>query len=413
MATQFELLVRNGFVHSQNDVVDVGVNDGRITEVAETIPASASTEIDADGNLVSAGFVDLHMHMDKAFAAWGDRFPKYNAGHCEPDRFRKLGVDYFTSTPKSEIKQNVIKDAKLAARNGTSRIRTHVLVDADWGTKTTEAVVEAREAVSELVDIEIVPYSERGLITADEIEGYIRESMELGADLVGGMDPLSTDNNIDDVVETWFDIATDHDAGIDCHIHEHGSLGLYTLDRLAEKTLEHDYGGRVTASHAYALATESDQRDAVLEKLERAGVNLVTCHTSILPGMPVKRILDSDIELGHGTDNDQDFVFPHGNADVLEALLVNSIKLPDDPSRKDIGYRNFDTNDELDRLWEMATENGAAVMNLDTYGIVEGAPADLVVFDAPSRQWAIATETDRTCVIKDGTVIAERGTIVA
>lgn len=413
MDQQFDLLVRNGFVHSKNEVVDVGVDDGRITEVAEAIPGGASTEIDAEGNLLSAGFADLHMHMDKAFAAWGDRFPRYNAGHCEPDRFRELGVEYFSSTPKSEIKRNAIKDAELAASNGTSHIRTHVLVDADWGTKTTEAVIEAREEVSDLVDIEIVPYSERGLITADEVEGYVRESMELGADLVGGMDPLSTDNNVDEVIDTWFDIATDHDAGIDCHIHEHGSLGLYTLDRLAEKTLEHGYSGRVTASHAYALATESEQRDTVLGKLERAGVNLVTCHTSVLPGMPVKRILDSDIDLGHGTDNDQDFVFPHGNADVLEALLVDSIKLPDDPSRKDIGYRNFDTNDELDLLWEMATENGAAIMDIDTYGVVEGAPADLVVFDAPSRQWAIATETERTCVIKNGTVIAEHGSIVA
>lgn len=413
MTEKFDLVVRNGYIQTENRTVDIGISKNNITDIAEELPAKGVSEIDAEGNLVSSGFVDLHMHMDKAFAAHGDRFPRYGEGHCEPDRFRELGVEYFNTTSKDEIKQNAIKDAKLAVGNGTTHIRTHALIDEDWGVKTTEALVEARDEVSELVDIEIVPYSERGLITTDDVESYIRRSMELGADLVGGMDPLSTDNNVERVIDTWFDIATDYDAGIDCHIHEHGSLGLYTLERLAEKTAEYDYRNNVTASHAYALASESGRRDEVLNQLEQAGVNLVVCHTSILPGMPIKRILQSEITLGHGTDNDQDFVFPHGNADVLEGLLVDSLKLPDDPSKKHIGYRNFDTNEELNLLWQMATEAGASIMNLNNHTVSEGSPADLVVFDASSRQWAITTETARRYVIKDGTVVAENGNITA
>lgn len=40
MTERFELLVRNGFVDSEDEVMDVGVEQGRITEIAETIPGS-------------------------------------------------------------------------------------------------------------------------------------------------------------------------------------------------------------------------------------------------------------------------------------------------------------------------------------------------------------------------------------
>lgn len=412
MSQQYDLVVRNGFAHSRERTVDIGIVDETITDVADDLDGGGATEIDADGSLVSPSFVDCHMHLDKAFAAWGERFPKYNDKPFEYERITNLGAEYFEETPKEEIEDNAVRNARLAASNGTSHIRTHVTVDTSSGTKTAEAVIGARERVSDLVDIEIVPYSEFGYLNDDGVEEYVRESLELGADLVGGMDPLTVDDDIDDVLDIWFDIATEYGVGIDCHIHEQGSLGRYTLNRLAEKTLEHDYAGEVTVSHGYAIAGASrEERDALISTFEEAGIDLVTCYTSTRPSMPVKRLMDSEIALGHGTDNDRDFVFPHGNADVLEGLLVESMKLPEDPS-EGIGYRYFDSNRGLDQLWEMATTESAAVLGLEDYGIREGATANLVVFDAPSRQWAITTQATKTHVVKNGTVVAEDGELV-
>lgn len=60
----------------------------------------------------------------------------------------------------------------------------------------------------------------------------------------------------------------------------------------------------------------------------------------------------------------------------------------------------------------MLTTRAAAVTDVDDgYGIVEGSPADLVVLDEPSPEWAIIRQASRRAVIKDGTVVARDGEI--
>ena len=412
MTEKFDLIVRNGYVQSKNSTVDIGVIGDRIATIDAEIPETGGIELNAADNLISPGFVDCHKHLDKAFAASGERLPRYNNESFEIDPIVDIGAEYFEATPKEDLVERATRAAKLAACHGTSHIRSHVTVDTTAGTKTAEAVIEAREEVSDIVDIEIVPYSEQAYLDEGETERIIRDCMSMGADLVGGMDPLSVENNIDDVLELWFEIATDFDAGIDCHIHEHGTLGDYTINRLAEFTTNYEYGGQVTVSHGLAIAdVPTERREATLQHAEEAGVNLVTCYTSTRPTMPVKRIIESDVTLGHGTDNDRDFVYPHGNADVLQGLLVESMLLKNDPT-DGIGYRYFNTNDGLDELWHMATYASADILDLEDYGLEEGNMADFVVFDAPSRQWAITTQATRKYVIKRGQLVAENETLI-
>jgi len=67
-----DLLVRNGVVVDGSGAeryrADVGVKDGRIVEIGR-IRAPAERTIDADGMIVSPGFIDGHTHMD-AQVAW-------------------------------------------------------------------------------------------------------------------------------------------------------------------------------------------------------------------------------------------------------------------------------------------------------------------------------------------------------
>ena len=62
-----DLLIKNAHVvdgtGSPAYRADVGVQDGMIREVGN-IDASAKREIDADGNLLTPGFVDIHSHFD-------------------------------------------------------------------------------------------------------------------------------------------------------------------------------------------------------------------------------------------------------------------------------------------------------------------------------------------------------------
>ena len=63
---KFDLVVRNGIVATAADVMhcDIGVRDGRIVALAENL-SSATTEIDAEGLIVTPGGVDSHCHLDQ------------------------------------------------------------------------------------------------------------------------------------------------------------------------------------------------------------------------------------------------------------------------------------------------------------------------------------------------------------
>jgi dihydropyrimidinase len=61
---EFDLLIRGGTIVTAADTTrtDVGVREGRIVAVAETL-AGAAKEIDASGLLVLPGGIDSHVHL--------------------------------------------------------------------------------------------------------------------------------------------------------------------------------------------------------------------------------------------------------------------------------------------------------------------------------------------------------------
>ncbi len=64
----FDLVVRNGMIVDGSGLpryrADIGVKDGKIAEIGRINGAAARETIDADGRVVSPGFVDGHTHMD-------------------------------------------------------------------------------------------------------------------------------------------------------------------------------------------------------------------------------------------------------------------------------------------------------------------------------------------------------------
>jgi cytosine deaminase len=64
--------------------------------------------------------------------------------------------------------------------------------------------------------------------------------------------------------------------------------------------------------------------------------------------------------------------------------------------------------EEIPEMLRCATERGAKTLAVeDEYGIEEGKPADLVVFDAPSALEVMRLHPPRRWVIRRGRVVAE------
>ena len=69
-----DLVIRNGFVidgsGSPGREGDVAIDDGKITAVGK-VAGKGREEIDAKGEIVTPGFVDVHTHYDGQ-VTWGD-----------------------------------------------------------------------------------------------------------------------------------------------------------------------------------------------------------------------------------------------------------------------------------------------------------------------------------------------------
>lgn len=62
-----DLILRNARLTSRpgQTLCDIGIEGGRIAAIEPSLPAEGK-EIDVQGRLVSAGFVETHIHLDKS-----------------------------------------------------------------------------------------------------------------------------------------------------------------------------------------------------------------------------------------------------------------------------------------------------------------------------------------------------------
>jgi cytosine deaminase/N-isopropylammelide isopropylaminohydrolase len=419
---EYDLLIRRGrlFGRDLETLADVGIADGSIVAVGESLDGTAAEELDAAGNLVSPSFVDCHKHVDRALAATGDLRPRWNEEpNPSPEAVGDRFDEYYESLDPGELDARIAENLRMAARAGTTHVRSHVAVDTALGTETMAACLRARERTSHLLDLELVPYA-TGDLADPAVRATVRDAVEMAADtcgrgnvylggsvtLVGGRPAVPS---VDGTIDSWFGLAADLDVGLDVHVTVRGAAGYYVLMRLADATAAHGYEGRVNVVHAWALAHLPDWwLEAVLARLSEADISVTTCYNSVRRGMPIRALGDHDVTLGHGTDNDQDFVYAHGNADPLEAALVASYSLVGD-WHFDADYRWSETNPALRRLWDLVTVSAADLVGKSVAGIEEGRRADLVVLDEPSPEWAIVRQASREAVVKDGRVVAEDG----
>jgi cytosine deaminase len=122
-----------------------------------------------------------------------------------------------------------------------------------------------------------VAFPQAGIVREQGVRELLDAALAEGADLVGGLDPLLYDRDPVSHLDVVFDLAEKHGKGIDIHLHEAGTAGLFSLEEIAARTRAAGMDGQVTVSHAFALNTNPEPEVArVLDVLAEAGVSLTT-----------------------------------------------------------------------------------------------------------------------------------------
>lgn len=386
-----ELVVTGGVVWGQATPADVLVREGVIAAVGPDLDAPDAAVIDVAGHVVLPGLVEAHCHLDKTL--YGGPWVRHSASDALADRIAN------ERRRRSELGiPDVDRITGLLERmiaGGTSHVRTHVDVDPAFGLAGVEAVRAAVGRVTGRITVEQVAFPQYGLLTNPGTAELLDAALAAGVEAVGGLDPAGIDGDPVRHVDLLIDLAVRHDAAIDIHLHDGGSLGIWQLELIAERTTAAALGGRVTVSHAYALGQADAATQArVADRLAAAGVTILTAAVYDFPVPPVKLLRAAGVNIACGHDGIRDLWGPYGSGDMLERAMH-------------LAYRStFRRDEDIEIALEAATYGGARALGVEPYGLVVGAPADLVVVPASTPAEAVVAHPPRRLVLKAGRPVA-------
>ena len=133
---------------------------------------------------------------------------------------------------------------RLAIKYGNTHIRALADTDTKARLEGVKALLRAKEEFKEAVELQVVAFPQDGIVKDPGAESYVRQAMELGADVVGGIPWIEyTDEDSQRHIDAMFQVAKEFDKDVSMLIDDAGDPGLRTLEMLAVKTIRKDGRG--------------------------------------------------------------------------------------------------------------------------------------------------------------------------
>ena len=380
-----DLVLRQGRLTGNDEtLLDIAVADGRIAEIAPHIAADAPQQ-ELDGRLVTAGFVETHIHLDKSCIL--------ERCNCEQGTLKEA-IETVAAAKRgfteADIRARAQRTLEKAIVQGTTRMRTHVEVDPRVGLSGFRAVRALKRDYAWALDLEICVFPQEGLTNDPGAEELLVQACEQGADIIGGCPYTDTDPAAQ--TARIFDIARRFDLDIDFHLDFDLDPSWMHLDEVCRQTDAHRWGGRVAIGHVTKLsAIDHSRLREIGRRLADAGVAVTVLPATDLFLMgrehdhhvprgvaPAHRLLAHGVICSLATNNVLNPFTPFGDCSLIRManLYANTAQIG--------GSRG------LRECFDMITTLPARLMNAAGYGVAVGHPADLVVLDSRDPAMAVA-----------------------
>jgi cytosine deaminase len=397
---QSALALRNARVADRDSLVDVVIDAGRIVHIGSENAPPVEHVIDLEGRVVLPGLVEPHTHLDKALTR--DRAPNRSGTLAEAIQ---RNHEFSTRVTQEDVYERAREVALWASRCGTTTLRTHANVDEYVGLKGIYALLQLREDLRNLMDIQIVALPFRLLGSdARRSRELFAEAIAAGADAVGGAPLVDYDQRA--FVDQVFHTALHYDLPIDLHVDESESPEDFVLGYVAQRTLEERYQRRVIAGHCCSLSAVDDRlASATIAQVAQAEMSVVTLPSANLylqgrkDRQPIRRgitrvkdLIAAGVNVVCGADNVKDMFNPFGRPDpVFNANLLGHVA-------------QMGGWDEQHYLLESITVRAAAAVGLSNR-LEPGAPADLVAFDSYTYRDVLSDLPWPLYVVKRGSIM--------
>ncbi len=373
---RFDLVIRNVRTVDGGPLCDLAVSGGRIRRIGQSIRCEAVETYDGEGAFAFAGFVDSHIHLDKACIL--DR-----CNICEgtlPEAVRETARAKAGFSPE-DVYARAARVVEKAISHGTVRMRTFVEIDPRAGFRSFEAIKLIRADYAFAIDIEICAFAQEGLTSEPATFHMLDAALADGADLVGGC-PY-TDPDPERHIEMVFELAVKHGVAVDFHLDFDLDPRHTDLPEVIEATLRHGWQGRVSIGHVTNLSAMSPTKlEAIAGRLARAGIALTVLPATdlFLNGRGRDRLVPRGVAPAH-------VLARHG---VVTSIATNNVMNPFTPFgdasliRMANLYANvaqLSRDEDIAQAFDMVAANPARQLGV-TYGLEEGAPATLVLLEA-------------------------------
>ena len=399
-----DLILGNALVAGrENDPpVDIGIEGGRIAAIESGLTADGEV-IDIGGRLVSSGFIETHIHLDKSCLL--DRCTSVE-GTLE-EAIREVAKAKRNFQPE-EVRERAVKTLEKSILQGTTHMRTHLEVDPVVGLRSLEGIQPLIEAYKWAIDLEICVFPQEGLLNNPGTDELMVESLKRGCHVVGGA-PY-TDSDPPGQIDRLFEMAREFDADVDMHLDFGNTPEGMTIDHVCRRTEEFGWGGRVTVGHMTQLSTvEVAEFERITRRLAGAGVAVTVLPStdlylmgrhqdhSVLRGVvPIHEMLRHGVNCNLSSNNVLNPFTPFGDCSLIRMANL---------------YANVCQVGQIDdtvECFNMVTRRSAELLNLDDSGVEVGKSADLVVIDNQDRQSAVAELSQPLMGVKRGHVTFRR-----
>ena len=377
-------------------LVDIGIEDGRIAAIEPNLVADAAN-YDLEGCLVTPGFVETHIHLDKSCLL--DRISSREGGLDEAiGEVARLKSEF---TPE-DVYQRAKRTLEKCILNGTTHMRTHLEVDPVVGLRSLEGILPLVEEFRWAIDLEICIFPQEGLLNNPGTDELMVAGLRRGGRVVGAA-PY-TDSDPKGQIDRVFAIAQEFDVDIDMHLDFGPDPSDLDLDYVCRLTERHNYGGRVAIGHVTKLsAVYSSVLEDKAHTLANAGVALTVLpatdlflmgrhqeHSVMRGVVPAHRLLKEGVNCSLSTNNVLNPFTPFGDCSLVRmANLYANICQVGSPV-------------DLQECFEMVTSRPARLMRIPDYGLEVGKSADLAVLDCEGRSAAVTEIISPAMAFKGG-----------
>ena len=399
-----DLLVINATLADGRTGMSMGVRAGRIVELGEGLNLPAHETRDAQGQLLTAPFVDAHFHMD-ATLSYG--LPRVNQSGTLLEGIALWG----------ELKPQLTQDALIeralaycdwAVAKGLLAIRTHVDV-CDPRLLAVEALLQVKRQVAPYIDMQLVAFPQDGLLRAPGALDNLKRAIDMGVDVVGGIPHFERSmQHGADSVRLLCELAAERGLLVDMHCDESDDPLSRHVETLAAETHRLGLHGRVTGSHLTSMHSMDNyyvskliplMAEAKLHVVSNPLINItLQGRHDTYPkrrGMTrVPELLAAGINVAFGHDCVMDPWYSLGSGDMLEVAHMG------------LHVTQMTSQAAMRQCFNAVTTAPARAMQLADYGLEVGKSADFVLLQARDPIEAIRLRATRLAVYRRGQCIA-------